>query len=239
MEEQEEDEEEIGADDEEESEQGEEEPEKEEAKEAKEEEKETEEESSDEETSEISEEDEDTSCEDDGEKEKQEATKEDDEEEAKTSHALVPVTRGTQSTALAIKNSVSHKKEWDNFCRTAKSKMPIQLNEMYATQKQELFNLWMDCDKSWSKCTFEIDRRQQVSNTASRGWTSIQGKELKLKYSEEKWEQIKRKRKEQNLYYPDDDFPDDDDETWTNLSTSLLFPVLVFSIPHQHEPFKT
>ncbi len=206
------------------------------AEEAKEEAKEAEkesEESSEEEPSESSEEDEEASpgSEDDEEEENDDEEEEKDEEEKKegegekTSHALVPVTEDTKCTALAIKNSVTHKKEWDSFCRTAKSKMPVQLNEMFATQKQELFNVWMDCNKEWSKCTFEVERRHQVSNTASRGWTSIQGKELKQKYSEEKWEQIKKKRKEQGLFYPDDDFPNDDDETWTNLWILSPFPV--------------
>ena len=206
------------------------------AEEAKEEAKEAEkesEESSEEEPSESPEEDEEASpgSEDDEEEENDDEEEEKDEEEKKegegekTSHALVPVTEDTKCTALAIKNSVTHKKEWDSFCRTAKSKMPVQLNEMFATQKQELFNVWMDCNKEWSKCTFEVERRHQVSNTASRGWTSIQGKELKQKYSEEKWEQIKKKRKEQGLFYPDDDFPNDDDETWTNLWILSPFPV--------------
>lgn len=55
-------------------------------------------------------------------------------------HALVPVTTETASQALALRN----RKEWDDFVRKAKTKMPIGLNELYTSNKQELFGIWLD-----------------------------------------------------------------------------------------------
>ena len=48
-------------------------------------------------------------------------------------HALVPVTAETTNQAVALRNSMTNKKEWDAFVRQAKSKMPIGLNEMYTS----------------------------------------------------------------------------------------------------------
>lgn len=135
------------------------------------------------------------------------------EEKKKLEHALVPVVKTSQESVQVMRNSMTNKKEWDTFTRQAKTKMPIALNDTYQASKTELFNMWLDSNYSWSACALAVERKHQESNTAKKGWKAIQGKELKNRYTAEKWEQVKKKRLEQGLYYKDDDFPDDDDET--------------------------
>ena len=50
-------------------------------------------------------------------------------------------------------------------------------------------------------------------NTASRGWEAQQGKTLKTMYSETKYASLIAARKSAGLWYEDEDFPGDDDET--------------------------
>ena len=137
-------------------------------------------------------------------------------------HALVPVTAETTNQAVALRNSMTNKKEWDSFVRQAKSKMPIGLNEMYTSNKQELFSIWLDQNRDWNACTLEVARRQESQNVSKRGWKAVQGKELKAKYSEEKWQKVLQARKAAGLYYEDEDFPGDDDDPRLIKSVSLF-----------------
>ena len=129
-------------------------------------------------------------------------------------HALVPVTAHTQKQVATLKNSVTNKREWDTFCRQAKSRMPVSLNEMYQASKQELFNMWLDAGQDWTACALECERRHEQKKVATRGWRAEQGKVLKERYSPEKWQTILASRKLNGLYYEDPDFPGDDDEPW-------------------------
>ena len=137
-------------------------------------------------------------------------------------HALVPVTAETTNQALALRNPMTNKKEWDAFTKQAKSKMPIGLNEMYTSNKQELFSIWLDQDRDWNACTLEVERRQESQNVSKRGWKAVQGKELKAKYSEEKWQKVLQARKAAGLFYEDEDFPGDDDDPRLIKSVSLF-----------------
>eukprot|EP00435_Cladocopium_sp_Y103_P029566 s936_g7.t1 len=148
------------------------------------------------------------------------ATKVPDEKEQ---HALVPVTQETASNQVALRNSMTNKNEWDKFCRSAKGKMPAALSDYYQSSKVELFNLWLDAGHDWSKTQMQVERVNQQKHTAQRGWVAIQGKELKKRYTEEKWEQVKESRKKAGLYYQDDDFPDDDDDTSDMINECWFF----------------
>lgn len=155
---------------------------------------------------------------DESEKESEKGEKTDETEAPSHEHALVPVTNDSQEKAIVLRNSVTHKKEWDAFCRTAKGKMPAQLADMYLASKNELFNLWVDSGMDWSKCKMEVQRQQEAKNTGKRGWKAVQAKELKLQYSAEKFEKFKASRLASGLYYKDPDFPDDEDDLWLELN---------------------
>ncbi|CAK8988087.1 Uncharacterized protein SCF082_LOCUS1242 [Durusdinium trenchii] len=184
---------------------------------------ESEEETGDEEEESMEEEgsgSEETEGDDDDEKEKEEEEekkKGEAGEKGAECHALVPVIEASRLQVANIRNSVTNKKEWDVFSRQAKTKMPVELNDAYQQNKNDLFNMWLDNganEQSWSHCVLEVKRKQKETNEAKKGWQAIQGKVLKQRYSEEKWEKVKKKRLESGVFYLDDDFPDDEDETW-------------------------
>ena len=137
-------------------------------------------------------------------------------------HALVPVTEDTANQQVALRNSSTNKNEWDKFCRQAKGKMPASLSEYYQSSKVELFNLWIDSGHDWNKCQLQVERINQQKNIATRGWQAIQGKELKKRYTEEKWQQVKESRRKAGLYYEDDDFPGDEDDTSEMININLV-----------------
>lgn len=182
---------------------------------------ESEEETGDEEEESMEEEgsgSEETEGDDDDEKEKEEEEekkKGEAGEKGAECHALVPVIEASRLQVANIRNSVTNKKEWDVFSRQAKTKMPVELNDAYQQNKNDLFNMWLDNganEQSWSHCVLEVKRKQKETNEAKKGWQAIQGKVLKQRYSEEKWEKVKKKRLESGVFYLDDDFPDDEDE---------------------------
>lgn len=134
-------------------------------------------------------------------------------------HALVPVTANTCSTVATLRNSTTHKLEWDAFTRQLKSnaKVPCQLSEyaQVAANKTDLFGMWLDSGRDWSQCQILLERKIQQKNESQRGWQAVQGRALKEKYKEnpDKLEKLIQSRKASGLWYPDDDFPDDDDES--------------------------
>eukprot|EP00435_Cladocopium_sp_Y103_P018957 s2662_g4.t1 len=165
-----------------------------------------------------------------GAKEERKESKEEDktpetETKPETEHALVPVTSHTQQQVASLKNSVTNKREWDTFCRQAKSRMPVSLNDMFQSNKQELFNIWLEAKQDWTACSLECERRHEQKNISTKGWKAEQGKTLKLKYTEEKWKTILASRKAAGLYYEDPDFPGDEDEPWLVLAILLLYHI--------------
>ena len=145
-------------------------------------------------------------------------------------HALVPITKATSEAIDVVRNSSTNKREWDAYCRQLKanSKIPCQLSEYAqasASQKTDLFGMWLDAKRDWTKCQLLPERKVKQENEAERGWCAVQGRDLKAKYQStpEKAEKLMSTRKSQGLWYADDDFPDDDDES------RLLLDCLVFT----------
>ena len=107
---------------------------------------------------------------------------------------------------------MTNKPEWDAFVRSAanRKKFPVSLAETFNSQKVELFNMWLDSGKDWSRTKLQVERQNEMRNQSIKGWTAIQGKVLKEKLGEEKWKTVLAKRKASGLFYEDDDFPGDD-----------------------------
>lgn len=110
---------------------------------------------------------------------------------------------------------MTHKREWDQYVRQAanRSKFPVALASHYATNKTELFGMWLDSGKCWKETVMAVERANELRNQSIQGWQAIQGKVLRDKYSPEKFQRLIETRKSQGLYYEDKDFPGDDDET--------------------------
>ena len=66
----------------------------------------------------------------------------------------------------------------------------------------------------WNQCAVLLERKVSQKAEAERGWTAIQGRDLKERYKDdpEKAEPWMKSRQNAGLWYPDDDFPDDSNE---------------------------
>ena len=149
------------------------------------------------------------------EEEMQEDDIEDNQNEADEDQlALAVATTTKQSARQEVRNSTTHKKEWDRFARQCanKSVFPVTLAGAYKRPKTDLFAAWLDSGMSWERTEVLIQRRQDSKNLARRQMTGIQAKTLKEKLGEEKANRIITLRKDQGLYYQDDDFPDDPED---------------------------
>ena len=124
----------------------------------------------------------------------------------------------------------THKREWDQFCRAAanRSKFPVALSEQFVQGKTELFNLWMDSGKSWDQTVVQVKRKQELEHKATKGWEAVRGSDLRKRYSsEEKFTKVVNARKASGLYYEDEDFPGDlDDSHRIYLGTFYFLVVL-------------
>lgn len=131
----------------------------------------------------------------------------------KNEEQLVVAAKSTEATAGQIRNSVTCKKDWDAFDRSAKSKaFPVELHGQFKKQKLSLFGLWLDCGKKWDKVLLQVQQEQESVNLSRAQWMAAQAKDLKAKLPKEKFEELGKKRLEAGLYYEDKDFPDDPED---------------------------
>lgn len=79
--------------------------------------------------------------------------------------------------------------------------------------KLDLFNLWCDSSRCWDAVKVEAERKTMLKNRSKKGFEAIQGKVLKERLTAEKFAQIVASRKSTGVYYEDDDFPGDDDDS--------------------------
>ena len=79
--------------------------------------------------------------------------------------------------------------------------------------KVDLFNLWLDSNRCWDTVEVEVERKVMLKNRAKKGFEAIQGKVLKTRLTPEKYEAVVASRKTTGMYYEDDDFPGDDDDS--------------------------
>lgn len=105
---------------------------------------------------------------------------------------------------------MTHKKEWDRFVR---SKERYRLHSYFQSNKLDLFNIWLDSDQNWDTTVLEVERVQQQTNEAKRGWESKKGRDIKKEFGEEKGQQIIDSRTLSGMYYDCDLFPNDPDDT--------------------------
>ena len=79
----------------------------------------------------------------------------------------------------------------------------------------------------WDACKVEVARRAECKNSSLSGWEAVQGSDLRKRYEHapEKFEKLIAKRREQNLFYEDPDFPGDPDAARL---CNLYFSFLIF-----------
>lgn len=110
---------------------------------------------------------------------------------------------------------MTNKKEYDRFSTQLKAgKLPVAVSEYAQSNRLELFNIWMESGGSWESCRMHVERAQQQVNSSTKGWAAVQGKELRKRFpDEEKFNKVVQRRKEQGLFYEDDLFPSDVDDS--------------------------
>lgn len=140
--------------------------------------------------------------------EDQEDEQEEEEEEQKGNEAEAETAQPKKCT-VPLRNSVTNKKDWDNFVR---SKGRFKVHEYFQSNKLECFNMWLDCDKSWDETALQVERIQKNEVKSKRGWVAVQGTKLVEQRGKEKAEKIIKSRRESGMYYNDEDFPDDEME---------------------------
>ena len=104
---------------------------------------------------------------------------------------------------------MTNKRDWDSFVR---SKQRFRVHNYFQSNKVELFNIWLDEGKNWDRTCLEVSRIQSQTNEAKKGWISMQGKDIKKQYDEQKAKRIIESRVSAGLYYECEDFPQDEDD---------------------------
>ena len=119
----------------------------------------------------------------------------------------------TDAVAKKVRNSTTHKREWDKFSKSAKTKaFPIELAPHFKKNKNSLFGMWLDCGQEWDKVNIAVKQEQEQSHLARSQWEAIQVKDLRSKLSEPKFDELLKKRTADGLVYQDRDFPDDPED---------------------------
>ena len=120
-----------------------------------------------------------------------------------------------------VRNSETHKKEWDKFAREAQNKktFPVSLMPAFRKNKNDLFGIWLDNGMSWERTEIAGVREQESKNLARSEMVGVQAKDIRAKLGNEKADQVIEARKAAGLYYLDDDFPTDP-EDWEFLHSS-------------------
>ena len=108
-------------------------------------------------------------------------------------------------------SGVNSKKEWDCFNRAIQNKkcFPVELSSYVVKNKNCLFNAWRDANRNWDECKLIMERTQKNSTEGLSGWKAVKGRDLVTEYGEAKAEILMTKRYNAELYYDDDDFPED------------------------------
>lgn len=89
--------------------------------------------------------------------------------------------------------------------------------------KNEMFTFWVDSGRNWSETQLYAERIHQEQTEAERGFDSMRGKDIKVKYGADKGQKLINARKTQGWWYEDPDFPGDEDDACLN-KTPHPFP---------------
>ena len=145
-------------------------------------------------------------------------------------NALEKITQQTVEKAgdqkKKVRNSTTHKKEWDAFMRQVSNKhvFPASLAGTFLKNKTDLFGLWLDSDKDWDEVQVMVERKQQTINMERNQLQAVKARELKKSMDETKYKALIEKRMSQGLWYKDTDFPEDE-EDFKGVSYAVLLVV--------------
>lgn len=72
--------------------------------------------------------------------------------------------------------------------------------------------MWLDSGKDWDKVTLMVERVHAAETEAKRGWIAVQGKDIKKNHDAAKADALIQLRKTTGMWYPSEDFENDDDD---------------------------
>ena len=120
------------------------------------------------------------------------------------------------------------KKDYDQFYQKTKSKkLPPQLAEALAKDKNGLFNIWLKVGKDPQRCVVEYEHMKSNRTTDRDLWGYLKKRDMKGLYPEDKIEVLVEKRTSQTWFVDDEDFT-----TFAYLCCILLlcFALLCFAL---------
>ena len=113
-------------------------------------------------------------------------------------------------------NSVTHRPEYMAYLRAARnpSKMCKSLIPMFrGDQKLDLFRIWLEKGRDFSRCEVEVKRRNLQSTSAKSKDVAMSVAQLEAtgRYSKEDIQELVKRKKEQGAYIQDPNFPGRED----------------------------
>jgi hypothetical protein len=118
--------------------------------------------------------------------------------------------------AQGAMTSTLSKKDWDSFDGKLKSKaFPVELTTLRHGDKKNLFNLWLECDKSFPKVLNLIHTVKLESERCAKTLSeSFKKRDLDLKYAPDKVTFLISHCKKLGTWRPDPYFPKDETENY-------------------------
>ena len=84
--------------------------------------------------------------------------------------------------------------------------------------------MWLENDMSRDRVQCVVERQQTSSNLSRKEWVAVQAKDLKTRLPEDRFNELIKRRTEAGLYYPDEDYPDDDMDWFVESWAQKKFP---------------
>ena len=152
--------------------------------------------------------------------EEEEESSDADEEEQETppaengENALVQAVETTVANGKAARNSVTDKAAWDKFTRDAANRkvFPSKLCGEFTRNKNNLFNMWLDAGRDWTKTEILVERTHSQETLSRKQMVAKKAKDIIKEWGEKKGKELIQKRREAGLWYADEDYPTDPED---------------------------
>lgn len=74
----------------------------------------------------------------------------------------------------------------------------------------------------WGKLVAIFERERATANLSRKEWEAVQAKELHKTMSQDRFDDLIKKRTEAGLYYPDEDYPSDPMDSGSKICFNLV-----------------
>ena len=128
--------------------------------------------------------------------------------------ALALVGTANNEGAVDDRNSSNMRKDYMIFLRETENrkKMPVSLAGRLATDKTDLFRLWLDNGRSLKTVEVAITRKQVKENESESQWKALKRVDMLKTWTEDKVNAMCKARILSGLFVRDPEFPNDESE---------------------------